>query len=97
MSTTVGDTANPWTIGVARLGNGPKTPAPEPLSYLHVTRVSEYRTPDHFSTPEQAITERIKRLREQSTKYQQAGNTITYNEPVTGDHITLTYIDKETP
>jgi hypothetical protein len=93
------DTINPWTIGVARLGNGPAVPADHPLHRLTVTRLSVDEHDDRFNTAEQAVAERVQRLKESGTKCTVSahvgGQSITYTEPVSGDLITLTYTDTE--
>lgn len=94
-----GDVENPWTIGVARQGNGPSEPDEKPRHHLTVSRESIHEFDDHFLTFEQASAQRIERLKVAGIKHaimrRRGCHMITYTEPVSGDKITLTYVETE--
>lgn len=94
-----GDTINPWTIGVARQGNGPAVPHERPQHRLTVTRESTEEIDDYYLTFDQASAERIKRLKEAGVPHKVTRrlgcHLIIYTDPVSGDQITLTYVEWE--
>lgn len=92
-----GDTVNPWTIGVARLGNGPAVRHDAPQHRLTITRESTHTVDDHYINATDAIDQRVRRLKDAGIKHQIAGDRINYTDPVTGDHITLTYTETRKP
>jgi len=81
-----------WTIGVARQGPPPPPRHDKPRHKAVVTTESTHEFVDHYITAEQAITERIARLKENKQRYEREGMTLRFDAP-NGDHYTITYQD----
>lgn len=85
----------PWTIGVARQGNGPAPRFDEPQHHVLVTVESSSILTNHYIDAETAIIERMARLKESGIKYHREGMTLRFDQPVNGDHVTLTYTNPQ--
>ncbi|MFS2091048.1 hypothetical protein [Paenarthrobacter nicotinovorans] len=81
-----------WTIGVARQGPPPPPRHDKPRHKAVITTESTREFVDHYITAEQAITERIARLKENKQRHVREGMTLRFDAP-NGDHITITYQD----
>ncbi|UXM92535.1 hypothetical protein [Paenarthrobacter sp. JL.01a] len=81
-----------WTIGVARQGPPPPPRHDKPRHKAVVTTESTHEFVDHYITAEEAITERVARLKENKTRHTREGMTVRYTA-ANGDHVTITYQD----
>jgi len=81
-----------WTIGVARQGPPPPPRHDKPLHRAVITTESTSEFVDHYVTAEEAITDRINRLKENKQRYVREGMTIRFDAH-NGDHVTITYQD----
>lgn len=83
-----------WTIGIARQGPPPPPRHDKPRHSATVTTESTHQFQDHYTTAEQAITDRIERLKENKTRYTRDGMTLRF-DAANGDHYTITYQECE--
>jgi hypothetical protein len=81
-----------WTIGVARQGPPPPPRHDKPLHKAVVTTESTHEFVDHYITAEEAISQRIERLKENKQRYVREGMTLRFDAS-NGDHYTITYQD----
>lgn len=84
-----------YPTGVATVGGRGQEavmPFPEARHILTMTTTSTHVHEDHFVTAEQAIEERIARLRESCRPYTRDGMVLTYTDS-TGAVVTLAYGD----
>lgn len=67
----------------------------EPQHWVRMTWTQTTVHADHVVPVDEAIESRIRRLREQGTKFVRAGDTLVFDDPNTGAATTLEYFTEK--